>query len=272
MAHHYYKLNFGELDSYGGRDIVGGNVYSPVLDILRNNGYQIQFIHKADHFLRKGAAVDYYWPRRSIFSASKLFWTGEKTGDEKNESIKFKQEDFFSVVEDRLNKSATSSKPYFTFMYVNHPKHSSPKSKAGNRPHEFYANFRQNTFPSQLKIANNIIVSIVDDILAGDDEAVIVVAGDHGSWGHRMEVRQNGTRIPHKMIGLDKLGILMAIRWPANTVEGLISSKITNVNLFRYIFASLSDSKEILSTRQPDNGYIGQRLVVRDGVLLDRWK
>ena len=45
MAHHYYKIKFGELDSYGGRDIVTGNVYSPVLDILRNNGYNIQYIH-----------------------------------------------------------------------------------------------------------------------------------------------------------------------------------------------------------------------------------
>ena len=62
--------------------------------------------------------------------------------------------------------------------------------------------------------------------------------------------------VPEKPITLDHLGVLLAIRWREKTVPEYGRDIRTNINLFRHIFAYLSESQEILTTQVPDDGFL----------------
>ncbi|HEU4685132.1 MAG TPA: hypothetical protein VFS39_11585, partial [Nitrospira sp.] len=82
--------------------------------------------------------------------------------------------------------------------------------------------------------------------------------------------------LPENVLALDHLGVLLAIRWPERA-DGYDTGLRTNVNLFRHVFAFLSESTDILKTNVPDNGYIVKwgpkpivKQAIRDGRFMER--
>ena len=56
-----------------------------------------------------------------------------------------------------------------------------------------------------------------------------------------------------------RLGVLLAIRFPKDYDGRLVEQVITNVNLFRYVFAALSGSDDILDSKEADDGYVWRK-------------
>jgi hypothetical protein len=109
---------------------------------------------------------------------------------------------------------------------------------------------------------------------------MIIINADHGPFGFGFNSR--GTNkvvkgILDKLIGLDNLGVLLAIRWPHGVKKDVHGIK-TNANLFRHVFSYLSDSDRLLVSLVDDHGFITKGKskdmallkVAHDGRILDQ--
>ena len=78
--HHYYDLELGVDESVIGRSILAGHAPTPnpVIDVLRSNGYRIQFIHRDDSWVVDRGVLDFVYPEVPAYSALSLF-SGETT-------------------------------------------------------------------------------------------------------------------------------------------------------------------------------------------------
>lgn len=278
MNHHYREIALGELDSYSGRDVISGRVYNAVLDVLWRNGYVVQYVHETNYQLRRGHAVDYAWPDVSPIAAIKSFLTPLvdskwllEIGESRNSHPDGSIHDFQKILSARLKRAFESGVPHFTYIYHTTPGHSSWKLGAGRkRPDLVALEAVRDRHHVNLGRANDRIEELVAHILAGDPQGLIVVAGDHGPWGYR---RTGDASISARTFALDRLGILLAIRFPDPPDERLLSGPMTLVNLFRVIFADLSGNHRILESRVPDDGFLADEVLnqaVADGRVLDR--
>ena len=99
------------------------------------------------------------------------------------------------------------------------------------------------------------IESIVDNIIRLDPRAVVVISGDHGPF-----IRNKCRRyVDLNSLGeyRDRVGVVTAIRWPDDYDGRYDQNIMTNVNLFRYLLASMvDDSVEILGTLVPEDVFV----------------
>jgi hypothetical protein len=97
--------------------------------------------------------------------------------------------------------------------------------------------------------------SVLDEIIRNDSEAVIVLSGDHGPFLSNKCDRQAdiGTLEQYR----DRVGAMSAVRWP-DGYDGRFDALIkTNVNVFRYVLASLVDgSTEGVGGHVPDDVFV----------------
>ena len=57
-------------------------------------------------------------------------------------------------------------------------------------------------------------------------------------------------------MALDRLGVLIGIRFPGGYDGRYKGDLITNVNLFRLVFAYLSDNQALLEAKAADDGHV----------------
>jgi len=258
MEQHRYSINLGNFDSVGGRSLLEGTTYNPVVDIFRQNTYRIQYFAKAGGLITKGASVDYYWPTPPVYLALERFLTHQdntRSDDFDLHGLTLSQE-----LTDHLSQKGSDNKSTFTFIYTPQPGHSPSRHKSMNwtELRNFFKTFRQGHHVA-IEKANTQLLRIVDIILHNDDDPLIIIAGDHGPWGYRWEIDANGNKIPESLEYLDKFGVLMAIRFPADYQHQFDKEFRTHVNLFRYVFAYLSGDDKILETKADNNLYISKK-------------
>jgi len=108
-------------------------------------------------------------------------------------------------------------------------------------------------------------------IMGKDDDPLIIIAGDHGSWGYRFKEDANGNPIPDNLFILDRFGTLLGIRFPQDYNQSFDKDIKTHVNLFRYIFAYLSENNNIMQSKVPDDSYEHSSLLaINNGEILDQ--
>jgi len=123
-----------------------------------------------------------------------------------------------------------------------------------------------------------LLINIVKLILDKDEDPLIIITGDHGSWGYRFREDANGNPIPDNLFILDRFGVLLAIRFPKDYDQRSDSDIKTHVNLFRYVFAYLSDNNNITKSKVPDNSYENSSdenslsMAIKNGEILDRFE
>jgi hypothetical protein len=285
MHHHYYNYSEARHEVIGARNVIGGQTYNPVLTVLGNNGYKKQYILISDYMFFAGDPLDYAYPQRTPFKAFEvyqvkllddlfcsLFKTYKgKSGQEKNKD-RIPGNDFYQVLRNRLPIAAESPDPYFTFIKIGLPGHFWKTWNLVSSSKNYLKN---------VKKADSQFMTIVDLILKKDKGAFIILIGDHGAWRYR-EVWAGGEDIHKTMkkrgvqeevVTQDLFGTFLAVKYPknCNVPRGVIS----HVNLFRYVFSSLSENGDILKTKVADESYAivgGKRYIAaRDGKPLKRW-
>ena len=101
-------------------------------------------------------------------------------------------------------------------------------------PHNYPINSHQ--FNEQLQCVNRHLEALLDQIIADDPEAIILLSSDHGP---RMSVRRN---LPTHALSEDQvresLGILNAFRLPESCRDGL-HPRLSPVNSMRIVFACI---------------------------------
>ena len=134
---------------------------------------------------------------------------------------------------------------------------------------------RKNLFIKKNKNYSNSYIKtgeIIDLILEYDNDPLIIIAGDHGPWGYRLKEDRDNNVIPDSVCALDRFGVLLTIRFPEDYQRQFDNKFKTHVNLFRYVFAYLSNSNKILENKAKDDSYdFGPMLAIVNGKFLSKF-
>jgi hypothetical protein len=271
MRHHYYQNSVGNLEMLNAREFIAGK-YNPVIHIFRNNGYQVHYLHQNDYLLTRGCYVDLCYPPEA-------FWGGfvnilipssliSRRAIMKKIGVKRTAGGLVGRVLKDVDSISTHHNPHFMYVHMFDPNHSPhPKQETV----ESLASFRKSYF-KKIQEANGIITKLVQHILKRDPKALIIINADHGAWGFgnpALVEEKLLEGVPDDLITLDHLGVLLAIRWPDGRPKNDRDIR-TNVNLFRYIFAYLSERGDIFASNMPDHGYLkkgrGKGRIVAKGI------
>jgi hypothetical protein len=174
----------------------------------------------------------------------------KKAGDAPNTLIGYVN-DMTEVLLDRLQQTAKSRAPWFTYIHYPLPAHAGGPFRSLRSWEDVY---RENT-----RKANAHMLLTIDKILSVDPEALIILMGDHGSF--RYSEAWVGADDPNEafkineidsdIIAADYFGIMMAIR-SRGRCDGMIYENMTPVNLMRTIFSCLSGDSQLLAGRADD--------------------
>jgi hypothetical protein len=223
------------------RIIVGNN---PVLKILNANGYTSYFVVEDEYFQKnfQTGLYDYY----NISNSEIPFFSDDNS---------VKKDVYQDVRQLILNDSATTQ-PKFFFIEKLLPHHI-----------HFDGTGVENERMSYLKKveeANVWLKNTIQMIESYDPSAIIMVVADHGGWVGLENTHQMFTTTDPKLIR-SIYSNLMAIRWPDGQALDYDKNLRSNVNLFRVLFARLSESPELLRHLEDDSSYL-----IRNNGMLGR--
>jgi hypothetical protein len=260
MTHNYFDKSIGN-DAIKLREVIAGRGNN-VINVLRNNGYKSVYAHETDYLLKKNCFIEACLPRLSEYERL-----------QKN----LKHFSFFNfpainraynvrtAMHNEIERTKEGSR---TFVYKHFmDAHSGLKNyekRYASRLNEF-----RKHYPKKIEDANKTLLDEVRQITAQDRTAIIIIVADHGTWAG---AERTGAGLTGNEI-LDKLNVFLAIRWGSDYNGEYDNDIKTSVNLFRYIFAFLSQSERILETRVPDDGYLrygGVWKVVASGKVLEQ--
>jgi len=259
MEHHFGMINLGNFDSLGGRRMLEARSYNPVIEIFRANGYKIQFLHNVSLLIPSGAAVDFCIPTPSLFYGLGIFLTNQNILE--NTIFDRKKTASMGLIKKRIASISLKDGPYFNFIYFDLPGHS-PSGLRDNSvviTKKRLGEFRS-AYEKKIKSANRLFIDFLEFVIKRDPDSIIIMIGDHGSWGYRFREGTQGRPISNHLFVLDRFGVFAGIRAPNILSDQMEKGSIaSHVNILRYVFAYLSEDENILKTRAPDGHYEGQR-------------
>jgi hypothetical protein len=288
--HHYYDMMTGVFDSRIGRLIMNGITFNPVFSVLKDNGYNVQYIEPISYLVKDQGNLDYVYPggNEPVYSGLRVFNNPlldrlPFVAGVNAKTVEGLVSAMTEVLFNRLHQTIKGGTAWFTYVHFPLPAHGGGPFLRDN---EIFKNwYRENT-----RKANVHMLQTIDRILEIDPNALIVIAGDHGSW--RYADAWKGADNPNDAfeakgldsdaIAVDYFGILMAIRSRGQCDE-LIYENMTPVNLMRVIFSCLSGDRELLHGRVADMSIFPSGLTtyfdiptsiymtVKDGKILKPW-
>ncbi len=257
MQHHYYHASRKQAEvSRSARKVIGGE--NALVRFLKSNGYRTEYIHHGAYLLFQGCTADYCYPsdfETRYFAGARSVLREIVPGVISSRIRKTEEESppldvLQREVTNRLERNASESAPLFQYIHVFVPGHAS-NTVVGRCDEQAelakYATNVADTIPA--------LESIIDEILRRDPGAVILLSGDHGPFiANRCERYIDiGTTAAYR----DRVGVLTAVRWP-DGYDGRFDPHLrTNVNLFRFVLASLiEDRREALGGRVRDDVFV----------------
>ncbi len=272
MEHHFGSINIGNFESVGGRRMMEAKTCNPVIDIFKANNYKIQFLHDSAILMPNGAAVDFCLPSPSLFHGLTVFLTGQDLT--KSTFLESRKEASFVAIKKRIEESIVEKVPYFSFVYLDVPGHSPSRLKKGSKEevNQQLREFRRG-YGGIVESANLVLADLVEFIVGKDPESIIIMVGDHGSWGFRPDEDREGKTLPNSLFILDRFGVFAGIRALGPLSDALEKGAIrSHVNLFRYVFAYLSEDEKILETKASDDAYWSDSyMAIKDGEILENF-
>ena len=250
MEHHYYRPSrkFGEISKWG-RKITGGK--NQLVNYLKSNGYQIEYIHQTAYLLFHGCSADFCFPV-SRFAGARTVLSQTLPGVLKHyiSGKRITQDMVRQEVIRLIEEGNANSRPRFQYIHVYAPSHSSD-DKVGicNEAQEL------EDYAERISNINTFLQKLVDTIISRDAGAVILISGDHGPYISENCAWKNNIHTLRDY--RDRAGVVMAIRWPYD-YDGRFDGKIrTTINVFRYLFAAMAESEHsVLKTLVQDDVFV----------------
>ncbi len=241
MKHHYYNNTNGNYNNtnssykelYNARDIIVGE--NPVVKVFKQNGYKTNLLLEKSYLLLNRPEMGYDYCNIELGEVSFL-----GKGFEMNKDI---LRDFKECI-------INNSQPNFFFIEKLQPGHiSTYKSYSSGRDIE-----RVN-YLNQLEKSNRWLKEIIEEIEDQDKNGIIVIIADHGGFvgfDYTMEckIKQTDRDLIYSIFST-----ALAIKWGKETLQKYDDQLKTNVNLFRVLFAYLSEDDKLLHNLQPDKSF-----------------
>jgi hypothetical protein len=311
MDHHYYCYNQGTSDGSMYRKIIGGLIQNPVLQILSSNGYNLDYSQFSSGLYDAAPFLDNVKPQHRLqpielfnnffYTFVKIFKLNIWCPNIFSKLFQFTDYNIYTL-HDKFEKTNFYIKPTFTLIYTGatHTPHSYfelPVSiqnikKSTTLPlWRLYSenNYWKTAYHDFVIKSDSNLIQRIKNICEKDSTALVVLIGDHGATQHRNQWRGKKSDPNDNLIDngispliatMDMFEIFLAIKWPNQKPHEYFS----HVNLFREIFAILSEDTTILSTKVADNSYILDRpgnsfmsntflcQTVKNGKPLDKWE
>lgn len=270
QQHHYYKFATGVEDSVGIREMMGGIKYNPTLSILKNNGYEIAYMHPSFYCFTGSNYLDYYYPSAKTQDSLSIFQNKQinsinsffsNIGQRSKENL---NEEFYEFLWKKINGEEREEKP--TFFYIKEPLEIEHSPANGIYSWKNSEEGWTDTYIERVKNSNTKILETIEKIIQVDPKGILILYGDHGAWKYRNIWTENfdGKDIDELIyerrglngedLALDLFGIFTAIRFPDSDFQILDGQ--TNINFFRKLFSELSESDTLLKDKADDESYI----------------
>jgi hypothetical protein len=252
MQHHHYRASKKSSEVIeAARKAIGGS--NDLVQLLGENGFQTHYVHQSNYLLLQGCTADSCFPRADEITGARVVLreilprrvAGRNPGVETWPMTEFRRE-----ISAQLETRPADAAPQFRYIHMFVPGHVDYKVIGRCDEATELKAYRRN-----VAAATRQIESIAGEIVRTDPGAVIVIAGDHGPFitnrcKHYVDIDSLAEY-------RDRVGILMAIRWP-DGYDGRFDARIrTNVNVFRYVLASLMNGRtDALGGHLPDDVYV----------------
>ncbi|MFP9099425.1 hypothetical protein ACLI09_10245 [Flavobacterium sp. RHBU_24] len=228
MKHHYLQP---DVEEFNARNIIMGN--NPVLQVFKNNGYTTHFITERPYLLMNRPELGYHSANFNYSELPYLKDAWEYTRDE--------------VADFKNMKPAPG--PHFYFIEKMLPGHIAVfGSKGADDEHAKYL--------KKVREANTWLKNLITEIEKKDPHGIIVIAADHGGFVGFETSLQSQTKTDNPLLVKSMYGALCTIKWNADGHDVYDKNLKTSVNLFRVLFAFLSQDTALLENLQEDASYI----------------
>lgn len=215
---------------------------SPAHQVFKNNGYHLIGIFSHDYLIQNAEVMyDAYFPKQSdpvgqVFSA---IAEGEFRFD-----VSYQDVDYDQYIAAKREAIRTPIQRKFVYSHNRLPAHSQNSGRC--RPDEIPL------YEERLRKANREMRADVSEILATDPDAVIVLAGDHGPYLTENCMYLERASLQQSEIDRidiqDRLGILMAVRWPPHLQGKPCDIKVLQ-DVFPVMFSMLAQDSSLLDMR-----------------------
>jgi hypothetical protein len=234
MKHHYYNgaKNFSE----GIRmrtQIVGKN---PVLDILKNNGYETTMLAENYYLMLNRPTLGY---DHSNIKYDEIPFIGTGLGESKD------------ITQALKNNLPASKKPQFFFIQFLMPSHIAGRASVTKGKEE-----ERTIWAEKLQIANTKLTALITTINAQDPNALVVIMADHGGFVGMEYTEQIYNRTKDAAIVKSIFSSNLLIKWPANKAPVFDTELKSSVNLFRVLFAHLAEDASLLTHLEDNSSYV----------------
>ncbi len=259
------------------RTMLCGEAYNPVLDTLKRNGYRISFLHQNDYLGAKdSSAVDVSNLSDRMDAFQNLDPLVDATGilGRREASVWQTPKEFAEESKSIIRQTLEGPTFHFIFTGLEH-----------NRPGETTGELRswwKTEYRRLYHLFYPRLLAFLDFIEKEDPNALIVLIGDHGAklFGPDLTIDspnypalvQSGVCNP-ETLARDQASVLFAIKTPVpHPVWN--NRVVTHVNLFRYLFATLSGDESLLEHPEPDVSMVWTKphIIARDGQPLQKWE
>jgi len=231
MKHHFSK-EFSKFN-YARDYVVGRN---PVLEIFKNNNYKTFFITEIPYLLMNRPTIYFDYCNYNLgelpYFKDGLTCFKEITNEIENQIL--------------LNRRTSN----FFFIEKFNPGHINPSKIKGNSVEK-----ERQEYLKSLQIANAWLKKTITIIEKKDPNAIIIIAADHGGYVGFEYTAQAQNKITDRKLLNSIFGAKLAIKWNGVQHSDYDAQLKTSVNLFRIVFAYLSEDKSLLNKLQPDVSY-----------------
>ncbi len=270
MDHHYYKKETSMNQISWFRKIIGGQIDNPVLEIFKNNGYEIDFNLFNNTLYHAGSLLANYQPQpllqplevfQGVFiGVVKVFKRDLWESKVFQFILKFPDKLFLKHGEE-IEKTGKGNN---SFVVIYTGAQHTPSDLDGypaliqNLPNAYSTplwrlnrenNYWITTYKNAIARSDQTLINLIRELKRKDPGALVVLIGDHGAFFYRncwmgknadlnRNIEENG--IAPAEVTRDIFKVFLAIKWPGQKPEGLFS----HVNLFRAVFAAVNSTSK----------------------------
>jgi len=240
MKHHYK----GE-QLFGAREVIMGD--NPVIQTLKNNHYETFLFMENPYLLLNRPEVKYDFCN---YTMDEVPWFGVGAFGNRKKMIQ--------PLAETIKKQQGKRSFYFIEKIL--PGHISTFKNASKG-----VEVERENYLTQVEAANKWLKEITSVIIENDPYSLIIIAADHGGYvgfNYTKELFQKQT--DEKLV-FSAFSAALAIKWPNNNVLNYDAQLKTPVNLFRTLFAYLSNDESLLKNSQEDTSHA----IITNGILGD---
>ena len=245
MKHHYSNTGFNFTEVINAREVIMGS--NPVLNLFKKNGYKTHFIAEWPYLIANQPEIGYDYSNFTNKDVS-LIGTGYSEGKE-----------IFEPLEQSIEEDSLQPKFFFVEMFI--PGHV-PAQKVNTKG----AAIEKELWIQRLDSANRTLTRAINIIKERDPNALIMMMADHGGYLGMDYTMQMRRKSEDRDLVYSIFTSQLAIHWPDNQPPEFDTKLKTPVNVFRILFAYLTENESYLNNLEEDASFMIVQIDAPKGV------